>query len=97
MALPVSFNEFKNNPVSAIAFIMLSVVGYLYYDSIATRKEILLDCKRANELQAAKIHVMERQVKRNDSLIAFYTYENQFYMNAIKSYDEVLLIGNKKK
>jgi len=97
MALPVSFNEFKNNPVSAIAFIMLSIVGYLYYDSISTRKEIIEDCKKISESQAVKIEIMERQIKRNDSLIAVYTYENQFYINAIDGYNEVLLVKNKKK
>jgi hypothetical protein len=97
MALPVSFNEFKNNPVSAIAFIMLSIVGYLYYDSISTRNEILGDCKKVNEIQAVKIETMERQIKRNDSLIAVYTYENQFYMKAIEGYNEVITIKTNKK
>jgi len=97
MALPISFNEFKNNPVSAIAFIMLSVVGYLYYDSISTKKEILEDCKKISEVQAVKIENMARQLKRNDSLVAVYTYENQFYMTAIEGYNESLLLKNKKK
>ena len=32
MKLPVSFSEFQKNPVAAVAFCMLVVVGYLYID-----------------------------------------------------------------
>ena len=95
MALPVSFNEFKKNPIAAVTFCMLAVVAYLYYDSISTRREILEECKKTNEEQANKIKWMEVQIKRNDSLIAVYTYENQFYLNAIEGYNDV--IGFKKK
>lgn len=90
MTLPVNFNEFKKNPIAAVTFCMLAVVGFLYYDSISTRKEIILDCKKISETQATKIESMERQLKRTDSLLAIYTYENQFYLNAIQGYDDVL-------
>ena len=32
MSVPVSFNQFKKNPISAIAFLLVLVVGYLYMD-----------------------------------------------------------------
>lgn len=32
MDLPISFNQFKKNPIAAIAFLLVLVVGYLYID-----------------------------------------------------------------
>tara|TARA_R110000824_G_scaffold259971_1_gene448628 strand:+ start:103 stop:321 length:219 start_codon:yes stop_codon:yes gene_type:complete len=32
MDLPVSFNQFKKNPIAAVAFLLVLVVGYLYMD-----------------------------------------------------------------
>ncbi|MAH51495.1 hypothetical protein CMI37_37110 [Candidatus Pacearchaeota archaeon] len=32
MNLPVSFNQFKKNPIAAVAFLLVLVVGYLYMD-----------------------------------------------------------------
>jgi len=31
-ALPVNFEQFKKNPVAAVAFCMLVAVSYLYFD-----------------------------------------------------------------
>jgi len=33
MKLPISFDQFKKNPISAIAFLLVIVVGYLYIDN----------------------------------------------------------------
>ena len=32
MKFPVNFDQFKKNPISAIAFLLVLVVGYLYID-----------------------------------------------------------------
>jgi|TARA_R110002020_G_scaffold113252_4_gene260559 F0F1-type ATP synthase membrane subunit b/b' len=32
MKVPVSFEQFKKNPISAIAFLLVIVVAYLYVD-----------------------------------------------------------------
>ena len=85
---PVSFAEFSKNPISAVAFIMLGVVGFLYYDSEATKKELIENCKKENENLFLKMENMQRQLKKNDSLLAVYTYENKMYMTAIESYNE---------
>ena len=84
----VSFAEFSKNPISAVAFIMLGVVGFLYYDSEATKKELIENCKKENENLFLKMENMQRQLKKNDSLLAVYTYENKMYMTAIESYNE---------
>ena len=39
MKLPISFEQFKSNPIAAVAFTMLLTVGYLYIDLRATDKE----------------------------------------------------------
>jgi hypothetical protein len=95
MTLPVSFNEFKKNPVAAVTFCMLAVVAFLYYDSISTRKEIIADCKKISEAQALKLESLERQVKKSDSLVAVYSYECKFYLQAIEGYNDVILAKKK--
>jgi hypothetical protein len=88
---PVSFAEFSKNPISAVAFIMLGVVGFLYYDSENTKKELILNCKKENEGLALKVETMQRNMKRSDSLVAVYKYECEFYLRAIESKDEIIL------
>ena len=38
-ALPVSFDQFRKNPIAAVAFCMLLAVGYLYIDLRSGYKE----------------------------------------------------------
>jgi archaellum component FlaF (FlaF/FlaG flagellin family) len=54
MKLPVSFAEFQKNPVAAVAFCMLLVVGYLYVD---LRSGYTEQIEKANK----KIDAMESQ------------------------------------
>lgn len=85
---PVSFSEFSKNPISAIAFIMLGVVGFLYYDSEATKKELIINCKKENEILSSKLEGMQRQIKKNDSLLAVLTFENTIYYTQIEAINE---------
>jgi hypothetical protein len=87
---PISFAEFSKNPISAIAFIMLGVVGFLYYDSESTKKELIVNCKKENEILAAKIEKMQINMKRSDSLIAVYKYECEFYLSALDGKQDVI-------
>ena len=90
MSLPISFNEFKKNPIAAVAFCMLIIVGYLYYDSENTKKAIIAKCENENEKMSNRLEKMERQRKVSDSLLAVYSYEIKFYLNAIEGYSESL-------
>jgi len=90
---PVSFSEFSKNPISAVAFIMLGVVGFLYYDSEATKKELIINCKKENEILSSKLEGMQRQIKKNDSLLAVLTFENTIYYTQIEAINE----ASKKK
>jgi len=90
MTLPISFAEFKKNPIAAVTFCMLVVVGYLYYDSESTKQTILAKCESDNEKMQLKVEQMERQLKKSDSLLAVYAYEVKFYLNAIEGYSQTL-------
>lgn len=90
MTLPFTFSEFRKNPIAAVTFAMLIVVGYLYYDSESTKQTILSKCERDNQRMQVRMESMERQIKRSDSLIAVYTYEIKFYLNAIEGYSETI-------
>lgn len=91
MTLPVTFNEFKKNPIAAVTFCMLVVVGYLYYESENTKQGILKKCETDNEKMSERLAVMERQQKQSDSLLAVYSYEIKFYLNAIEGYSQTIL------
>ena len=90
MSLPISFTEFKKNPIAAVAFCMLLIVGYLYYDSENTKKAIILKCENENLKLGHRVETMERQRKVSDSLLAVYSYEIKFYLNAIEGYSETI-------
>jgi hypothetical protein len=91
MTLPISFAEFKKNPIAAVTFCMLIVVGYLYYDSECTKQGILTKCEGDNAKMSERIAIMERQQKQSDSLLAVYSYEIKFYLNAIEGYSQTIL------
>jgi hypothetical protein len=90
MTLPISFAEFKKNPIAAVTFCMLIVVGYLYYDSESTKQGILKKCESDNAKMSERIATMERQQKQSDSLLAVYSYEIKFYLNAIEGYSQTI-------
>jgi hypothetical protein len=45
MKLPISFEQFKKNPIAAIAFLLVIVVGYLYLDNKAVHSQQLEEHK----------------------------------------------------
>jgi len=90
MSLPISFEEFKKNPIAAVAFCMLLIVGYLYYESENTKKAIISKCENENAKMGDRLHRMERQQKQSDSLLAVYSYEIKFYLNAIEGYSQTI-------
>ena len=59
--LPVSFDQFRKNPVAAVAFCMLLAVSYLYMDLRANNQTQIDECKkeivalRAEQKQAYKM------------------------------------------
>lgn len=63
MRLPVSFEQFSKNPVTAIAFIAVGVIGYLYMDMIsiheAQLKNMEESCIKINKIQEEQIEELK--------------------------------------
>ena len=77
MKLPVNFEQFKKSPVSAIAFIMLLAVGYLYIDNrINYTKQIekcdvyLERCEKSVNKLNGKLDHLEERLRKSDSTLA---------------------------
>lgn len=70
MKLPVSFSEFSSNPVAAVAFCMLAVVGYLYVDLRAGYTDQIEKANRKIDALELKIDRMSYALKRSDSALS---------------------------
>jgi hypothetical protein len=70
MKLPVNFNEFKNNPIAAVAFTMLLAVGYLYFDLRSADKEQIENANAKIDILDVKIDKLSYALKRSDSCLA---------------------------
>ena len=70
MKLPINFNEFKNNPIAAVAFSMLLAVGYLYVDLRKTDQEQIEKANAKIDTLDAKIDKLSYALKRSDSCLA---------------------------
>jgi len=70
MKLPVSFDQFKKNPIAAIAFILVIVVGYLYIDNKAIHSQQLEEHKhRIERLESKEEGLVEKLDKINEKLL----------------------------
>ena len=70
MKLPVSFDQFKKNPIAAIAFLLVIVVGYLYIDNKAVHSQQLEEHKYSIErLEAEEEQLEEKLDKINEKLL----------------------------
>ena len=68
--LPVSFDQFRKNPVAAVAFCMLLAIGYLYIDLRAGYKEQIEQANAKIEVLDAKIDRLSYALKKSDSCLA---------------------------
>lgn len=69
-ALPVSFSEFRKNPIAAVSFCMLVAVGYLYLDLRSGYKEQIEKANQKIEVLDAKIDKLTYALKKSDSCLA---------------------------
>ena len=69
-ALPVSFEQFKKNPVAAVAFCMLAAVSYLYLDLKSVYKYQIQNLNIKLENYDVKLDKMNYALKRSDSTLA---------------------------
>lgn len=69
-ALPVSFDQFRKNPVAAVAFCMLVAVGYLYFDLRSGYQEQIEKANIKIDQLDLKIDKLSRQLKVSDSALS---------------------------
>jgi hypothetical protein len=69
-ALPVSFDQFRKNPVAAVAFCMLLAVSYLYMDLRSGYKEQIENSNKKIEALDLKIDRLGYALKKSDSALA---------------------------
>jgi hypothetical protein len=68
--LPISFSEFKRNPVAAVAFCMLVAVSYLYYDVKTGYGDQIEQSNKKIEALELKVDKMGYALKKSDSALA---------------------------
>ena len=69
-ALPVSFDQFRKNPVAAVAFCMLLAVSYLYMDLRSGYKEQIEKSNQKIDALDLKIDRLSYALKKSDSPLA---------------------------
>jgi hypothetical protein len=69
-ALPVSFDQFRKNPIAAVAFCMLVAVSYLYFDLRSGYKEQIEKANQKIEALDIKIDKLTYALKKSDSCLA---------------------------
>ncbi|MGA0081685.1 MAG: hypothetical protein ACO3IT_07965, partial [Ilumatobacteraceae bacterium] len=69
-ALPVSFDQFRKNPVAAVAFCMLAAVSYLYWDVKSGYEEQIQQARKEIAVLNTKVDRMNYALKRSDSALA---------------------------
>lgn len=70
MKLPVSFEQFQKNPVAAVAFCMLVVVGYLYVDLRSGYTDQIDKANKKIDALEVKIDKMAYALKKSDSALS---------------------------
>lgn len=69
-ALPVSFDQFRKNPIAAVSFCMLVAVGYLYFDLRSGYQEQIEKANAKIDQLDIKIDRLSRQLKMSDSALS---------------------------
>jgi hypothetical protein len=68
--IPVSFDQFRKNPVAAVAFCMLLAVSYLYMDLRSGYKEQIEKSNQKIDALDLKIDRLSYALKKSDSALA---------------------------
>ena len=68
--LPISFSDFKNNPVAGVAFCMLLAVSYLYYDVKTGYGDQIEKSNQKIDALEIKVDKMAYALKKSDSALA---------------------------
>jgi len=68
--LPISFSEFRKNPVAAVAFCMLLAVSYLYMDLRANNQTQIDECRKEMAVLRAEQKQAYKMLKTADSALS---------------------------
>ena len=68
--IPVSFEQFRKNPIAAVAFCMLLAVSYLYVDLRSGYKEQIEKSNQKIDALDLKIDRLSYALKKSDSALA---------------------------
>jgi hypothetical protein len=68
--LPIGFDQFRKNPVAAVAFCMLAAVGYLYYDLRDGYKDQIQKSNQKIDALDLKIDKLGYALKKSDSALS---------------------------
>ena len=68
--MPVSYNEFKKDPVKALLFITLSAIGYLYIDNKLNYQGQVETCQTRTVELEDKVDKLTYRMMKSDSSLA---------------------------
>jgi len=68
--IPVSFEQFRKNPVAAVAFCMLLAVSYLYMDLRANNQAQIDECRKEMAVMRAEQKQAYKMLKTADSALS---------------------------
>lgn len=81
--LPISFSDFRKNPVAGVAFCMLLAVSYLYYDGKTSYLDQIEKSNQKIDALEIKVDRMGAALKKSDSALAAAITELRI-INAVK-------------
>jgi hypothetical protein len=81
MKFPISFEQFKSDPLKALLLISFSAMSVLYYRAEAQSKEINQRCEKRLQMCEAKLDKLTKQLKTQDSLCSALVTEITIYKN----------------
>lgn len=71
--MPVSYKEFKKDPVKALLFITLSAIGYLYIDNKMNYQGQVEACQERTVVLENKVENITERMIKSDSALAVAT------------------------
>jgi uncharacterized membrane-anchored protein YhcB (DUF1043 family) len=78
MASPISFEQFKNNPITAIAFVAIIAVGYLFNQIITSHEKQLKDQDERIEQLDERVELYQQRLEEvNIKLVECLALKNQ--------------------
>ena len=78
MASPISFEQFKNNPITAIAFVAIITVGYLFNQITTSHEKQLEDQDERIEQLEDRVELYQQRLEEvNTKLVECLALKNQ--------------------